>query len=391
MRALIEKDLKSTKNVLLTVILMFIVAWGLMIYFHISSGFRDANFLIFPFIGSAFITFNLVAHMCNAEEINGVKARLVQLPVKPSMIVFSKYVSSLIILSSVIVLNALLTFVFYKTSVIRGPSDVAIESLGVIVNITVLSIAVYLPFYFAKSIRHAAWAMRIAFIAWAVLLMAVPQLLFNQFYDGVNVPINFSEKLSTNLLISSIFLLLVSLFISLWINQLSRMRKVVTMPLVLVPVCMSIIFSFSISSTVSETITEVQDELSRLHIESIDYLTYETPSEKHQLLIRVDVKPIINDYHVKSNTWITMTLPEETERYTQSTRVTFSLRARDSVEWSVYEPELHSQMFEMEFPQLLTNSEVKEVQGMLERGKIEFEVTSPFLGNDSFRLSKEGM
>ncbi|MDE5413750.1 ABC-2 transporter permease [Alkalihalobacterium chitinilyticum] len=173
MQSLIKKDLLSLKSISmifipLTILFQFFITW----YVSSMSGFllNDLSGIIFFIVlFNLLMSYGLITHICNAEELSGVNKRIRSLPITVSTIVVAKFTSTLIILTSI---NAI-TFgtLFFVQAILGHPVGIG-DSGGAVLLINaliLLFISFYLFAHFTFGSYIAVWIGRL-FIVTAVFL-----------------------------------------------------------------------------------------------------------------------------------------------------------------------------------------------------------------------------
>ncbi|MFV8826811.1 ABC-2 transporter permease [Alkalihalobacterium sp. APHAB7] len=173
MQSLIKKDLLSLKSISmifipLTILFQFFITW----YVSNMSGFllNDLSGVIFFIVlFNLLMSYGLITHICNAEELSGVNKRIRSLPISASTIVVAKFSSALIIVISI---NAITFGTLFFVQVILGYS-IGIGYSGGAVQLLNALILLFISFYlfahFTFGSYIAVWIGRL-FIVTAVFL-----------------------------------------------------------------------------------------------------------------------------------------------------------------------------------------------------------------------------
>ncbi|MBU9720655.1 MULTISPECIES: ABC-2 transporter permease [Bacillaceae] len=292
LKALIKRDLLSTKNVWLFVMLVKLAVWGFIFYLVLFQSLDIGQLIFIPLLSSAFLGYGLVSHVNRVEDLNRVNERMLQAPIKGDTLILSRYFSSFLLVFILLVINFFLGVVVHLFSGVGGNNFVELgitAYFNVITFLVIIMISVYLPFYFAKNSNVATWAIRIVTAFYIFYILVLPPLYFNWVHE-LTIPNLFQEKMGSFLLPITIGILIMSYFIAVWCYKLRKLNKNNILPITLFVLTIYISFTIALVMAESWTINEIRISLEEIEVEDviIDSYFYEDV-EEYNVFIEFDL------------------------------------------------------------------------------------------------------
>ncbi|MBU9713349.1 ABC-2 transporter permease [Evansella tamaricis] len=273
---LIKRDILSTKNVWLFVILAVGGVWAFIYYFTLTRITDLNDFLVIPGFVIVFLGYGLVAHICRVEDLNRVNKRMIQLPVDYRILILSRYGSSFLLIGMVLLANCVLYFLLY---ILAGSERVQTGNFSnyffIVFHLLLVIISIYIPFYFSKNSNVATWGMRISTLVWLIYMFFLPSVYF-QWTHQQYVPEIYYERLGIYLTLVSIVVLILSYYISLWCYRLKWRNKGSFLPLGNLVICIAVLFMGAAKLAEVNTFTTVKNTLHEIKVEGVHVEAFPT-------------------------------------------------------------------------------------------------------------------
>ncbi|MCD8511676.1 MAG: ABC-2 transporter permease [Bacillus sp. (in: Bacteria)] len=227
MKTLIKRDILSTKNVWLFVVIIIGAVSFLNTYIDKSQEVTGGENLFLPAILMGFLGYGIVAHICRVEDLNKVNERIYQIPISVEKLILSRFISSFILIGLVISLMVLfLAFAHFVLNTSFHLMGAGVNAIYFTIHVILLIVSVYLPFYFAKGSNAATWAVRLTFVFWFMYAILAMPLYYHewlgQFYS---MPSIYYRIFAENLVITSFILIVISYFTAILLYKRNRQRK----------------------------------------------------------------------------------------------------------------------------------------------------------------------
>lgn len=227
MKTLIKRDILSTKNVWLFVVIIIGAVAFLNTYIDKSQEVTGGENLFMPAILMGFLGYGIVAHICRVEDLNKVNERLHQLPISVEKLILSRFISSIILIGLVITLMILfltLAHVILNTSF--QLVGAGLNAIYFTIHVILLIVSVYLPFYFAKGSNAATWAVRITFIFWLIYAVLAMPIYYHEWLGNFySIPSAYYRVFAENLFLASFVLIMISFYSAIILYRRNRQRK----------------------------------------------------------------------------------------------------------------------------------------------------------------------
>lgn len=294
MVTLIKRDLQSTKNVWLFVLLALIVVWAFLYYLILWNSAEISELLMIPAFLNLYFGYGLVAHVCRVENLNRVNERVLQLPIHFHVLIMSRYLTSFLLVGILLLLNlTMLVPLYFLRESIVNLSEIS-SYIYLLAHLMIFIILIYLPFYFAKNSHVATWATRTSIVLWLMYIFLFPEVYARRVYDQF-LPDVFYDHLVGILLLATLIILPISFASSIWSYRLKRQLKRILLPLISLCLCIVILFAGIAKIAESKTLTSIAEILMDTKVEKIAvdaFLAYhykegETP-EKYRLFISLE-------------------------------------------------------------------------------------------------------